>query len=472
MLFVAASAVVGLQSRVSSAATYYTVSGKVINSSTGLGMANIKIYLCNQSTTVVTNSTGYWSISLPYKYHTCMRYSSGAPSGVSGPVAINNQPEHAGAASYENQVVGFDCYHNTTALTCTSLNQSWDRSVDGSNGFRFTNLPAPSPTPIPTPTPTPAPTPKTPTPTPKPPTTTRTPTPTSQLGSGAASAEGADTVAPSVPGSFQATVADGNAIVDLVWEASTDANGIKGYVLERSIDQSSWEKIADSIQGTSYSDKGAGFGIHYYYRLSALDPAGNASGYVTADVTTDDFHANSGGSEGTAYTSDDGFAAVTMPAGAVAEDADCSVSTTNVSDSSHKPGTSELSLVVGPYSVLCKTAGGTQITQFEKPLTWTFSLKGKLKGLNNPKAYTYDTSGPGTLVKGYKYDSKSETLRVDSTSTSPIMVLAAVQHGISLNVVAAFLLLLGIIAGVAVLIFRRKQKTNYDDYLRSKYYNL
>jgi hypothetical protein len=470
-LFAGMFVLVGTHSPGGNAATSYMVSGRVYNTSTSLGMANIKLRVCwseGASFYVVTNSTGEWSTSLPYQAHICLRYSSGAPTNVTGPIAANNRPEHAGAASYEYQVVGYNCYQNTNSA-CSSSNQTWDRALDSGNRFNFAN--AATPAPVPTPIPTPAPTPKPATTTPKPPASTSTPT-SPQLGSAPASAEGADVVPPTAPGSFQATVADGNAVVTLAWEASTDASGIKGYVLERSLDQASWEKVAESIQGTSYSDKGAGFGIHYYYRLSALDPAGNVSGYATADVVTDDFNANSGGTEGTVYTSDDSFATVTVPPGAVTEDADCSVSTINTKDGGHKPGTQDQSLVVGPYSVLCKTAGGTQITEFSKPLSWSFNLKGRLKGLNNPKAYSYDSSGPGTLVKGYVYDSKGQTIRVDSTSTAPIMVLAAVQHGISLNFVAALLLVLGIIAGVAVLILRRRQKTSYDDYLRSKYYNL
>src|SRR5258708_7801098 len=103
-LVVALSVLVGMQYHSSSAATLYTVSGRVYDAGTGVGLANVKLQLCTSGAFVVTNGNGGWSIAVPYQYQTCVRYVSGVPAGATGPVAVNNQPDHDGAATYESQV--------------------------------------------------------------------------------------------------------------------------------------------------------------------------------------------------------------------------------------------------------------------------------------------------------------------------------------------------------------------------------
>jgi hypothetical protein len=471
-LFAVAFVLMGLQLAVSDAATSYTVTGKVYNASSGAGISNVMLTLCQTpsgSVYFVTNSSGVWTASLPFEFRFCVRYYSGKPSNMSAPVAVNNQPEHASQASYEYQIAGYNCYHNTNHSACDTNNQSWDRTVD--IGYDFKSLPLATPTPSPTPTPvptatpvpTPKPTPK-PSPTPKPAPAAPTPTPTP--------AAPADTTPPTVPANFQATIAGGNAVVSLSWDASSDAGGIKGYVLERSLEQQTWQKLADNVTALTYSDKTAGFGIHYYYRLQAVDQTGNSSAYATADAATPDFTANASTTDSTTYTSDDSVATVTVPNGAVAESADCSITVTTLAGDAHKPGGADQLLVVGPYSLVCKTIDGGVIGDFQKPLSWSFNVQNKLRGLNGPSAYLYSISGPGDLVKGSQYDSKNHSVKVDTTSNQPIMVLAYVDHGLSGNFIAILVIAVLAIAGVAVLMVRRKQKTSYDDYLRAKYYNL
>src|SRR5438045_2577447 len=101
----------------------------------------------------------------------------------------------------------------------------------------------------------------------------------------------ADMTAPPVPGNFQATVVRADAKVTLSWSAASDASGIKGYRLDRSIDQSNWTMLSRTITALSYQDTTTTFGIHYFYRLQAIDGAGNASGWAMADVLTDEIGA-------------------------------------------------------------------------------------------------------------------------------------------------------------------------------------
>jgi hypothetical protein len=470
-LFAVAFVLMGLQFAVSDAATTYTITGRVFDGTTGTGLANVTLTSCqspNGSVYMVTNSSGVFSTTFPYQYRYCLRYYSGAPANATGPVAVNNQVEHSGAATYEYQIAGYNCYHLTGTSACDANNQTWDRSADSSFDFRFV-VPA---TPTPSATPTPVPTPKaTPKPVPVPtPAKTSTPGPTATPVPSTPS----DTVPPSTPGNFQATVSGGNAVVALSWDASTDNSGLKGYVLERSLEQSTWDKISDAITDLSYSDKTAGFGIHYYYRLSAVDRAGNQSSYVQADVTTPDFSANNTASDATNYTSDDGLVTVTLQSGAVAENSDCSVAATNLSTGAPKPGNADLKLVIGPYYMLCKTAGGNIITDFQKPITWSFNLRGKLSNLSGPGAYLYTdgASRAGDPIKGSVFDTRASTVRVDTASNQPVMVMAYVDHGVSPNLLAIVIIMLLAVGGVMVLVLRKKQKTSYADYLRSKYYNL
>jgi hypothetical protein len=483
-LFVALFVMVGIQFRGSEAATTTRVSGRVYNKTTGLGYANVTIMFCNTNGTAVTNSTGNYYKDFAYATGYCSRVSTFPYSKtyLTGPKAPNNNATVGpNQATYEYQSAGRNCYKNTA---CASGYQTYDRNFatatsDYGTDLVYTNVATPTPVPTPTPTPvkTPTPTPvpvKTPTPAPTPKTTTKTPTPTpvsvTNITSSPVSAE-AVASKPSVPGNFQATVQEGNAIIDLTWEASTDASGIKGYVLERSLDQSNWLKLGDIISTTAYTDKSAGFGIHYFYRLSAINPVGNVSDYASVDTTTGDFQANTSGPDNTTYTSDDSLVTVSVPGGALSDDASCSINVQDPTKLSHQPGTKDQPLVAGVYSLVCKKSSGDEVLNYLKPIAWSFDLKDKLKGVNTPKPYTYD-NGNATLISDFKFDSKAKLLTFDSTSTDPTMVLAYVNKGISLNFIALVLVVLGVIFGLAVLILRKKQKSTYDDYLRSKYYNL
>ncbi|WP_277526525.1 DNRLRE domain-containing protein [Arthrobacter sp. ES3-54] len=87
----------------------------------------------------------------------------------------------------------------------------------------------------------------------------------------------ADITAPSAPGALSAAVT-GTAVA-LSWTASTDNVGVIGYTIHRSpsagFAPSSSTRIADA-NGTGYSDPNRPAGT-WYYRVTALDAAGNTS---------------------------------------------------------------------------------------------------------------------------------------------------------------------------------------------------
>jgi len=102
-----------------------------------------------------------------------------------------------------------------------------------------------------------------------------------------------DTQAPTAPGTLSATAqADG---ADLSWGAATDNKAVSEYRVFRSttagFTPSSSNRIARVKTGTTYADRGAPAGTHYY-RVRAVDKAGNvgpasneASAVVAGDTT-------------------------------------------------------------------------------------------------------------------------------------------------------------------------------------------
>src|SRR6185503_5872662 len=226
------------------------------------------------------------------------------------------------------------------------------------------------------------------------------------------------------------------------------------------------------LGGPPYDDKSVDFGVHYYYRLSAVDRTGGTSGYATSDATTSAYGSNTANDTTNTYTSDDSLVTVTVPAGALPTDADCSVTSVNLPAAGKKPGTQSQPLVVGPYQLLCKTLGGDSINSYGKPLGWAVNLKGKLKNLVNPVPQTYDADAHTTPIDGSKFDGSSQILTFQSVTNDEVLVLASVPQGVSPNLVAAVLVVVMIIIGVIMLVLRKKQKDTYNEYIRHKYYNL
>ncbi len=98
---------------------------------------------------------------------------------------------------------------------------------------------------------------------------------------------GNDSTAPTVPSSLTAT-ATGPSGVDLSWAASTDNTSVAGYRVERcqGAGCTTFAQIATPT-GTTYSDTALAPSTNYSYRVRAIDPSGNLSGYsATASATT------------------------------------------------------------------------------------------------------------------------------------------------------------------------------------------
>jgi glucose/arabinose dehydrogenase/fibronectin type 3 domain-containing protein len=99
---------------------------------------------------------------------------------------------------------------------------------------------------------------------------------------------GSDTSPPTDPTGLTASAA-GLSQVNLDWLASTDNVGVTGYRVERCQGQgcTNFAEVA-SPTATSYSDNGLSASTTYRYRVRAVDPSGNRSGYSgVAEATTD-----------------------------------------------------------------------------------------------------------------------------------------------------------------------------------------
>src|SRR5271166_1268187 len=83
-----------------------------------------------------------------------------------------------------------------------------------------------------------------------------------------------DTFAPATP--TNVTASTGIGAIELGWERAAERD-FKEYRVYRSTDDEPFEKIAEGLEGPSYSDSKVEPGKRYRYRITALDQVGNES---------------------------------------------------------------------------------------------------------------------------------------------------------------------------------------------------
>jgi hypothetical protein len=83
-----------------------------------------------------------------------------------------------------------------------------------------------------------------------------------------------DTFPPAVPTGLN--VSTGVGAIELSWDRNTEPD-FKAYQVFRSEGDSPYIKIAEGLEGPSFSDRKIESGKHYRYRVSAVDQTGNSS---------------------------------------------------------------------------------------------------------------------------------------------------------------------------------------------------
>lgn len=276
---------------------------------------------------------------------------------------------------------------------------------------------------------------------------------------------GAASVSNAAPVNFTAkAAADDIRAVVLSWEAAPDSTAAV-YRLDRSTDRQEWLPVAVSIQETAYRDEGLAPGVHYYYRLKALDAAENASELVFADASTGATLAAQASSEHR-FRSSDGLATATVRLGDLPEGAACVVELAEQSVSG------DLILVAGSYALVCHGKDGAVLADRQPPVAWELQLGDRMKGLTNPEVRNYIESGRGIVMAEAQYDKRAHTVTMTAPATAKLAVLAARPDLTWVNYVVVGGLVLMALIIIAMVPMQMAHKRNYRDYLRSKYYNL
>ncbi len=94
-------------------------------------------------------------------------------------------------------------------------------------------------------------------------------------GGGGGGGGGSDTTPPAIPGNLTSDASDG--AVSLGWDAVDDADTYSVYRATSSTDGVSGNALDTDISSTIYTDGSAENGTTYYYRVTAVDEAGNES---------------------------------------------------------------------------------------------------------------------------------------------------------------------------------------------------
>ena len=327
---------------------------------------------------------------------------------------------------------------------------------------------APAPTPAPKPTPTPTPAPKPTTTKPKPTTTTKPSTSTP-----AAPSSPSDTQAPGKPADFKAEVADESSAVNLSWKKAGESDGVASYILERSTDGTNWTVLDDTITDTNYEDRTVVFSTTYKYRLKAVDGAGNASEAATTEAKTGEFNANASAEDATALASDDNVIIASLPAGAVPDDASCTVTLDGDNTDELKAESSKMLVLAGPYLVSCKDSNGDVVAGFQKPVAVTIAPpRDATKGKTKFKVYVYDMQAEQWSLAKSTYDKKSKTYTANIEGPAQIAFVG--EKGANYwPLIFSILIPALLVGGGAFWYYQRKlQKQQYADYIKKKYYNL
>jgi hypothetical protein len=259
---------------------------------------------------------------------------------------------------------------------------------------------------------------------------------------------------PSSPSNLKASPQDNT--VELDWDASTDNVGVVGYVVERSTDKITWQKIENSVATTSYTDNDVHFNTQYYYRVSAYDASGNVSTPALTNIVTSSFQTNVSKDKDSTITSSDGLVSAKILAGTFDIDAECSL------DDGIDPGllTKQQKLLAGAYQLNCADSNGIHLLDLSKPVTYTIHRKGKLqKAKLLVQVSKNDAWAPIALSKAHEpafsSDQPDQFIILKAKSTNWLAVIFVI-----FLLIGMFALLFGLISWYR----RRRAEDDYNSY--------
>ncbi|HEX7260010.1 MAG TPA: hypothetical protein VF272_03725, partial [Candidatus Saccharimonadia bacterium] len=244
-----------------------------------------------------------------------------------------------------------------------------------------------------------------------------------------------DTTPPARLQNLSAKEEDG--LVSLSWDSLGDASN---YKIERSLDEKDWVFLAE-IDAPNYDDTSTEFATKYFYRVAAVDAAGNIGEFATTSVIVKAFTANVLPGETAVITSEDSRISYEIEFETFGEDATCTVAKSSVK--------APKNTVIGPYVLSCKNKAGDDLNEYKKPIVVVLqpaekNSAGKLNvvSLSNGKSSTL----PSVINKDQN--------NLSITISQP-MVLAAVKKG---SGALLWLLLVAALAGIAggYLVLRRR----------------
>lgn len=190
---------------------------------------------------------------------------------------------------------------------------------------------------------------------------------------------------------------------------------------------------------------------------------------ISSPIPSPDSAAKSDSSRESTYMSDDHIVDIIVRAGTITDHGDCSVSGPTETPSL----ANGQSNIAGPYRLVCKTPSGNTVKAFAKPVVWTYRLQERPTKGEIPKAFVLTSDGSKKEVAGSFYDEASRNLIFETTDTGQTLVIATSAR-VSLMVyglIGLVVLIVGLGLG-ALFFIRRPAKRSYEDYIRSKYYDL
>lgn len=269
----------------------------------------------------------------------------------------------------------------------------------------------------------------------------------------------ADTTPPTSPANFLVEADEDKPLINLSWDTSSDAIGIKGYQLERSTDQQTWVTVIQDTPDVFYEDNDLKFATHYYYRIKAVDTSNNASEYAMTDTTTAGFQSNISKDEGGTITSEDNLASVAFPAGVFEQDAYCGL----VNERDIGGNVSGFELISGPYQLSCQAADGTLLTDLKSPATASITIDAKQrKRYSTVRYYTKDGDNWQQVLgssDNFELSHTNSFALYGKRKTTPIWV----------KIIIVLLVLVGLailVIGFLYIRYRRSLQAKADDYYR------